>query len=700
MYVPEDTVPENKELNEKLQRKIDHLLGALIHDKYFQEKPFQLEIDLGKGLKATLDATPSSLNQSLSALNSFSFDEDKGAIGETTPSTTQKNSFNLMAEMNQRQMKNEIQRIQFGHQLPQLLDEIFCLRIPPEKRLVIFLDNLDGCPPIEVVNLLDSINLFIAHCRCQFVAGFNHNTVVNGLFKKTKNASFETKRNSTFDPIQKFIERCIQIPFQLPQIPMAKISKVIAERLGNETEQVIVDILAMGSESNPRRLNYLLNIYQLAAMIAKERGLVESGTIKLDLLAKLVVIQVRWQTSLYDKLLSHPSLLGSIENYYEKISLEPDDQGQPGAANIQLNDTNTGSNLEDNSLIESVEKYALLDGLKSLLMVADSSQFKDHDLLPYLSMASSKPEIPALAAPPEFKAEGKIWDELTSNDVQRVQSAMNEINELKKIRYTHRLLAVINDQVKNDLSARVAAGLALGVLGDPRIIDIETVTIPGGQFRMGTDAGDDTSPLHEVMISEFEIAKFPLTNFQYKAFLDGNPNYKEPGEWSSRNFPEGKANHPVVNVSRNDAFAYITWYNEKSGKNFRLPTEAEWEKAAKGLEVTDYPWSNEFDADKCNTRENGLIDTTPVGIYPDGASVFGVMDLAGNIWEWCADWYSSEYYAAGDTQDPAGPTSGEVSVVRGGSWRNDKDHARSVFRHWNGPNYWYDHVGIRLCQTP
>ena len=158
--------------------------------------------------------------------------------------------------------------------------------------------------------------------------------------------------------------------------------------------------------------------------------------------------------------------------------------------------------------------------------------------------------------------------------------------------------------------------------------------------------GDDKKT---VDVAEFYIGKYPVTNQQYEAFVQAT-NYKLPQHWRRGRIPAGKENHPVVYVSWEDAVAFCEWLSKESGREFRLPTEAKWEKAARGglripgpggalmdnpLPARQYPWGDDFDAEKCNTRESGIGDTTPVGEYsPAGDSPYGVADMAGNVWEW------------------------------------------------------------------
>jgi len=189
----------------------------------------------------------------------------------------------------------------------------------------------------------------------------------------------------------------------------------------------------------------------------------------------------------------------------------------------------------------------------------------------------------------------------------------------------------------------------------PQPIEPEMVLIPDGEFLMGSDpsvdkdARDDEQPQHTLYLPDYYLAKTPVTNAQYAAFVQ--VTYRQPGGWKGGKPPSGKEDHPVVNVSWHDAVAYCNWLAEVTGKPYRLPSEAEWEKGARGTDGRIYPWGNRWDAKRCNTGESGKEGTTPVGAYPEGASPYGLLDMAGNVWEWTRSVYKSYPYDPDDGRE-------------------------------------------------
>ncbi len=220
----------------------------------------------------------------------------------------------------------------------------------------------------------------------------------------------------------------------------------------------------------------------------------------------------------------------------------------------------------------------------------------------------------------------------------------------------------------------------------------EMVPIPAGKFKMGSTKYKNEGLEREVTISRaFAIGKYEVTNEEYKVYLEATEQ-----EVPEKVADPAQARHPVANVSWNDAVAYCKWLSETTGKKSRLPTEAEREYVARGTDGRKYPWGNDWDASKAtfNTGDG----TSPVDAHPEGASLFGVMDLSGNVWEWTADWYA-ERYNPEDLKDPKGPKSGNTKVVRGGSWVDDSsDLLRSAYRYGTLPESRSYDIGFRVAE--
>lgn len=184
------------------------------------------------------------------------------------------------------------------------------------------------------------------------------------------------------------------------------------------------------------------------------------------------------------------------------------------------------------------------------------------------------------------------------------------------------------------------------------------VYVPAGEFTMGSTGYDNENLVHKVYLDAYWIDKTPVTVAQYRKFCAA----------TGRQMPQApkwgwKEDHPIVSVTWDDANAYCKW----AGK--RLPTEAEWEKAARGADGRTYPWGNEFKSSRLWSSTDGeKKSTAPVGSFPAGASPYGCLDMAGNVWQWCADWYSKDYYGDSPGRNPTGPTFAQERVLRGGPW--------------------------------
>lgn len=218
--------------------------------------------------------------------------------------------------------------------------------------------------------------------------------------------------------------------------------------------------------------------------------------------------------------------------------------------------------------------------------------------------------------------------------------------------------------------------------------DIDWVEIPAGEFTY--QDGERLS------LPTYKMSRYPVTNAQFQAFVaDGG--YAADEWWEGLQKPDAvheswwkESNRPVENVDWYESIAFCRWLSAKTGQDIRLPTEQEWEKAARGMDGREYPWGNEFKSEYLNA-EYKLQETSAVGIYPQGQSLYGLMDMSGNVWEWCLNKYAEPQVDALDL-------SGASRVLRGGSWGSDAQDVLSAYRSGSTPDARYDRFGFRLAQ--
>ncbi len=289
---------------------------------------------------------------------------------------------------------------------------------------------------------------------------------------------------------------------------------------------------------------------------------------------------------------------------------------------------------------------------------------------------------------PVVKEEPALRD--SSSDAQRIDTP---------------LVGVILSSV-NELRITLAPG-----------VEMTFMRVPAGKFIMGCNTGAaDEKPEHVVELAEYWMGKYPVTQAQYQCYIQANPHYRLPNasaekarlyNWDTneRRPPKGKADHPVVLVSWEDAQAFCQWAVKQTGHAIRLPTEAEWEKAARGTDKRFYPWGVEPpDAQQCNF--DGIVGgTTPAGLSsPLGDSPNGCADMAGNVWEWVVDWYGEAYYKTytwdNSPANPTGPKKGMYRVLRGGSWHDPSTCVRAAYRSNYAAENRYDNIGFRCALSP
>ncbi len=262
--------------------------------------------------------------------------------------------------------------------------------------------------------------------------------------------------------------------------------------------------------------------------------------------------------------------------------------------------------------------------------------------------------------------------------------------------------------------ARIESGQIVASYWKPPWGEPEWVTIPAGEFWLGDDNSryEDERPSHRVSLPECQIARVPVTNAQYALYVI-DAKAKPPEHWRGGQTPKGLENHPVVNVSWHDALAYCNWLGEKIGKPVKLPSEAEWEKAARGAaDQRAYPWGA-WQELRCNSSELGLGETTPVGLFLNGASPYGLLDMSGNVWEWtrsiAQQWEEGRKKVVQEFKYPYKADDGREDleagdlfsrVLRGGSWNVNQDLARCAYRNWNRPDDGFSRLGFRVVVSP
>lgn len=414
-------------------------------------------------------------------------------------------------------------------------------------------------------------------------------------------------------------------------------------------------VFAIGLGDNPRQIKRTVNTFLMLWKLAEKRKDKLKERIKPVRLAKVVAIQTIYP-NLYNLLLKgEPRYLRELEEYFRFEALE--------ARNFIYKE----------------------DGEKELVRI-------------------QKEISPALSSFISGKGIGAVRRILTIHDGGTKDANFADLSpEELRLYFT--------------LTARAETPGVTPSIEERLIFEPQMVKIPAGKFSMGTtkeqaqeilkynnssnwqEMLEWEQPQHTVDLNEYFIGKYPITNREYQAFIK-DAKYKTPQDWDGDQFPGEKGGHPAVFVSWEDANAYCKWLSEKTGKNYRLPTEAEWEKAARGEEGRIYPWGNEFDSQKVNSSEHGINNTSEVGQFsPVGDSPYGCADMAGNVWEWCSDIFDEQEYKKRRDGELKSQTTeiGKFRVLRGGSWANDRWPIRCARRNKGIPNMIKSSTGFRVA---
>jgi formylglycine-generating enzyme required for sulfatase activity len=521
--------------------------------------------------------------------------------------------------------------------------------------LVLFIDDLDRCLPARAVEVLETVKLYLDVPGCAFVIAADREVI-----ERVVQSQYGAETDAPFQG-RDYLDKLVQIPFYLPPLEEEQILSYIADH-APEVDSTCRTIFAAGLEPNPRVVKRALNIFRLLADLARRReqaGVMEP--VVPALLAKMVVIQTRYR-DLYRDLQEYPVLIQDLET----AAREGAEVRHPVAP----------VPTEANTLLEKYLRHRPL--LRMLRLGPPFAALSREQIAAYIFLVrttgAESAELPA-------DLPARRWADLVSNDPIRLRSAVETIRAQGTAEwYGDALVRLMESGSGASISERLSAATALGYLGDPRNLD-EMVEVPGGSFLFGEER-------RPVMTMTFRIGRYPVTNAQYARFLQANPRYPVPyvdEEWArpynwdpvTRTYPEGKANHPVVLVSWEDAQAYCAW------AGVRLPTEEEWERAARGEDGRAYPWGASFDPTRANVRESGIGSTTPVGIYPEGASPYGLLDCAGNVWEWTSTPYDDEEF-----------------IIRGGAWNFFAEDARTFIRERARRDHRSHCVGFRVAAGP
>lgn len=527
---------------------------------------------------------------------------------------------------------------------------------PEEGALVIFIDDLDRCLPAKTVQVLEAVKLFLDKPGCVFVLGADIAQV-----ERAVTAHYE-KTGVIGETASDYLEKIIQLRFPLPPIEVPKMETFLSGIKAGDVQLITNEwgeswkLLITGAEVNPRKVKTIMNDLSLQWAMLVNSGQAE-GVHRGDFNAWQVLMRIaprNFVTRVRDQ-------IDDVELRYKFVmeAIEWAKGNQDVAANYREYD---GS-------------YRLKRVLKQ---VTFTSTFNAARLDNFIH----------LSAPPAVNVEAQ-------KDVAPLGEKARKDAE-----------AQVREEVIEELAVK---GITRGDRGmTPREGvqtwgGIEFVRVPKGRFLMGSKednqlAYDQEKPQHPVEIPhDYWIGRFPVTNEQYNAYTQAIKKAHPVKDWQK------KKAHPVVNVSWQDCMAYCAWLNETHGVVlppgfiFRLPTEAEWEKAARGEFGNEWPWGNEWDTKKCNSDESKVGGTTPVGTYsPQGDSPYGAADMVGNVWEYTHSLWKGYPYKAEDGREDEKASGNRV--VRGGSFSNYFRFARSAARHYNLIANLY--LGFRVCVAP
>lgn len=498
-----------------------------------------------------------------------------------------------------------------------------------DRKLVLFVDDLDRCTPDKAVQILEALKLFLDVPGCITVLALSGKEIENAIL-----LHYQGKVNP-----KEYLEKIIQVPFILPPIEdkvMAEYVKTLAPML----PETCAEVFALGlAEPNPRQVKRVLNSFLL---LNRLQGALPAPpqSITPVRLAKFVTIQHAYPEFYALLRRKDPGYLPELEAHFRSLGAGERVISGKDAAAVQL--------------------------------AEDLRDFQTNEALRRLLCLGAKVE--------------ERFDSLKPLDVQSFIM----------------------------LAQRATVPAAPAVIRTPLSFEPELRPVAAGAFWMGTSDEQvkalcrryawakeanfkNEQPQRELTLPEYHIGRYPVTNAEYAEFVHATGR-RAPRHWVGQTYPEELSSHPVVYVTWHDALAYVEWLQEKTGQPYRLPTEAEWEKAARGADGRLWPWGNDWDEQKCNMKLSGPGGTTPARQYsPAGDSPYGCADMAGNVWEWCSTLYKAYPYTTDDGRENL-DTDGN-RVLRGGSWyAENPGWVRCAARIDLRPAFDDDNLGFRVAR--
>jgi formylglycine-generating enzyme required for sulfatase activity len=522
-----------------------------------------------------------------------------------------------------------------------------------EGALVIFIDDLDRCLPDKTVQVLEAVKLFLDKPGCVFVLGAHTQVVQEAVTKYYAGMTAESASD--------YLEKIIQLRFELPPILENQMGDFVTAQGLPAAALENWDTIVAGAEINPRKVKTFLNDLNLAWAL-----LVNSGQAANVERADFT----RWQV-----------LMRAAPEAFKKQVHDIDDLDLRFAF-VQRALAWQNGEAQAAEYFKDYEKHSRLKRtLKKINAFGAHFDAKSLDAFIHLVAPPKPPE-------PEKVIEAKV-------DIVEESDTLNAEGIVEKARRGE-------TPVEKGARRETVPGRA----GAQEWGGLKFVPVPKGKFLMGSRddnklAYDDEKQQHTVEIpSDYWMARFLVTNEQYDLYVQAQKVKHPVSSWQK------KKDHPVVSVSWNDAQAYCKWLNETQnaglpkGFLFRLPSEAEWEKAARGEFGFEWPWGNEFDAAKCNSEEGKNGVTTPVGAYSalGGDSPYGAADMVGNVWEWTQSLFKGYPYDATDGREDLKASGSRV--FRGGSFNRNHGSARCACRSGYDPDLRYGDLGFRVWSSP